>query len=379
VSVCGTCGKENQGHYKFCLGCGAELSDGAPAQGAPKPTAEAAEPSVAEPAKSASPPRALADVDLKEPATDPDLESLPHDTLAEGTRGSIVAGLAGVSGVAGGVENGRAAEVAPSLAKAAAASRPASARTCPECGSVVPAGFAFCGQCGARVDGGKEAARTMHLGQLATPGPTKGRLVLIRPDGSEGGSHPLEEGENLIGRNQGAMFASDGYLSPRHAQLVMNAAGTVVRDIGSLNGVFLKLTDEEELKNGDVFRIGQELLRFDVIRPPQPLEDGTEVMGSPNPGYWGRLALVVGRDQEGSAFPLLGDTVVLGRERGDIIFPEDGYVSGTHARISARDGRFYLSDLNSSNGTFKQIRGDRAITAGSFILVGQQLFRLTIP
>jgi pSer/pThr/pTyr-binding forkhead associated (FHA) protein len=369
VSVCGTCGKENQGHYKFCLACGAELGDGgAPATGATagaKPKAEA-------PASKPSPGAAagLGDLDLRDPATDPDLESLPRDTLADGASGPIVAGE---------LENGRAAKVAPSLAPAAAASRPASARTCPECGSVVPTGYAFCGACGARVDGTKDAARTMHLGQVASPGPTRGRLVLIRPDGSEGGSHPVAEGENLIGRNQGAMFESDGYLSPRHAQLIMNAAGTVVRDAGSLNGVFLKLTGEEELKDGDVFRIGQELLRFDEIRPPEPLEDGTEVMGSPNPGYWGRLALVVGRGQEGSAFPLLGDTVVLGRERGDILFPEDGYVSGTHARISMRDGRFYLSDLNSSNGTFKQIRSERAISSGSFILVGQQLFRLTVP
>ena len=66
-----------------------------------------------------------------------------------------------------------------------------------------------------------------------------------------------------------------------------------------------------------------------------PLDDGTDVMGSPNPGYWGRLALIVGRDQDGSAFPLFGDAVTLGRERGDILFPEDGYVSGQHARVVA--------------------------------------------
>ena len=61
---------------------------------------------------------------------------------------------------------------------------------------------------------------------------------------------------------------------------------------GSLNGVFVKLHDEEELLDGDVFRIGQELLRYDEIPGPVPLDDGTDVMGSPNPGYWGRLALI---------------------------------------------------------------------------------------
>ena len=78
-----------------------------------------------------------------------------------------------------------------------------------------------------------------------------------------------------------------------------------------------------------------------MISPPQPLEDGTEIMGTPNPGFWGRLSVIVGRDVDGSAFPLFGDAIVLGRERGDILFPEDGYVSGTHARISLRDEQVY--------------------------------------
>ena len=64
--------------------------------------------------------------------------------------------------------------------------------------------------------------------------------------------------------------------------------------------------------------------------------DGTEVMGSPNPGYWGKVTVILGKDIDGSAFPLLGDTVTLGRERGEINFPEDGYVSGLHARVTNR-------------------------------------------
>ena len=43
MSVCANCGKENQVHYKYCLGCGAELSGdpAAPASSSAKPTAEA--------------------------------------------------------------------------------------------------------------------------------------------------------------------------------------------------------------------------------------------------------------------------------------------------------------------------------------------------
>ena len=101
-------------------------------------------------------------------------------------------------------------------------------------------------------------------------------------------------------------------------------------------------------------------------------------MGSPNPGYWGKLTVIIGRNVDGSAFPLLGDTITLGRERGEINFPDDGYVSGLHARVTSRDGRVFLSDLGSSNGTFIKVAAERALQNESFVLMGQQLFRLNL-
>jgi pSer/pThr/pTyr-binding forkhead associated (FHA) protein len=251
--------------------------------------------------------------------------------------------------------------------------------------------FHFCGNCGNRLEvaGGmpmpppRLSADVAAVPQVPMPPPVveprpHGRLTLIRPDGSEGGTHELEEGDNRIGRQHGALFENDGYLSPSHAEILVTADGALIRDAGSLNGVFCKMTDEEELAPGDVFRIGQELLRYDVIPPPQPLEDGTEIMGSPNPGYWGRLSVIIGREIDGSAYPLFGDAVTIGRERGDINFPDDGYVSGLHARISYRDGTPYLADLGSSNGTFVRLRGERMVQDGAFILFGQQLFRINL-
>jgi pSer/pThr/pTyr-binding forkhead associated (FHA) protein len=203
-----------------------------------------------------------------------------------------------------------------------------------------------------------------------------GRLTLIRPDGSEGGSYDVQEGANKIGRSTAPLFENDGYLSPNHAEIILSGQSATVRDTGSLNGVFVKMSGEEEIQPGDVFRIGQELMRFDTIAPPTPTEDGTEIMGSPNPGYWGRISVVIGKDIDGSAFPLLGDAVTLGRERGDINFPDDGYVSGLHARLSIRNGKYYLADLGSSNGTFVKLRSERTLGEGAFVLLGQQLFRI---
>ncbi len=259
----------------------------------------------------------------------------------------------------------------------AGAAAGAGPRRCPTCSNDVPAGNRFCGSCGHRFE---EASAPVAMpvappAPQAAPAPRK-LITLIRPDGSEGGTVDLHAGDNTIGRLHGPMFENDGYLSPTHAELVLAPHGALVRDLDSLNGVFVRMVEEEEIHPGQIFRIGQELLRFDLVTPPDPMPDGTEVMGSPNPGYWGKITVIVGKDVDGSAFALLGESVTVGRERGEINFPDDGYVSGLHARVSIRDGRVFLCDLGSSNGTFVKIAGERSLPNESFVLLGQQLFRL---
>ncbi len=320
MTECGKCGQKNDPHYKFCLGCGAELPSSA---AMPTPTTRG--------------------------WTDDDAQSADPPASATGLPASAPLHSAD-----------------PILM-----SQPATARSCNTCGNIVPTSFTFCGQCGARMDAPAPAARNPSAGAI-----TEGKMILVRADGSEGGSHPLSLGDNAIGRGLGPLFDADGYLSPDHATLVLEATGALIRDNDSLNGVFVRMTEEEELFDGDVFRVGQELLRFDLLPPAEPLADGTHIMGSPPGGAWGRAVLVVSRDQDGSAFPLCGESIVLGRERADILFGEDGYVSGTHARLSLRNGRHYLADLNSSNGSFLRVRGERALPSGSLLLLGQQLFRV---
>jgi pSer/pThr/pTyr-binding forkhead associated (FHA) protein len=253
-------------------------------------------------------------------------------------------------------------------------------KRCPQCGTDVPPAFRFCGACGFRMD---EVSSAAPMPQPPAPMPVappqpRATLTLIRPDGSEGGVFELKQGNNTIGRTFAPIFENDGYLSPTHAEVTVGAASGLVKDLGSLNGVFVKMTEEEEIRPGQVFRIGQELLRFDLVTPPEPMPDGTEVMGSPNPGYWGKVTVIIGKDVDGSAYPLLGESVTIGRERGEINFPDDGYVSGLHAKVTTRDGRVYLQDLGSSNGTFYKIASERALRNESFVLLGQQLFRLNL-
>jgi pSer/pThr/pTyr-binding forkhead associated (FHA) protein len=245
-------------------------------------------------------------------------------------------------------------------------------------------GNKFCASCGynlsalagsAPVPSASVAAQAMPSGAGSFPV----TLTALRADGSEAGTWRLPDGPAItLGRDTGSIFAGDSYLSPRHATLSRRQQLNV-KDEGSLNGVYLKLRPNEPypLEFGDVFRIGQEIIRLEELKGQAKSPDGVERFGSPAKGYIGRLALVIGRDTTGNAFPIPERGVHCGRERGDILFSEDGYVSGLHCRIAkGPDGKIYLTDVGSSNGTFARLYAERALTSGDILLMGQQLFRV---
>jgi len=216
----------------------------------------------------------------------------------------------------------------------------------------------------------------------AGPAPSAIVLTALRADGSEAGSFRLPDAPTVtLGRDTGGIFAGDSYLSPRHAIFSRRGAQIHVKDEQSLNGVYLKLKPNEPwpMVFTDVFRIGQEIIVFEELKGHGRAPDGVERFGSPAKGYVGRLALVIGRDTTGNAFPVPERGVHLGRERGDILFSEDGYVSGLHCRIArGGSGQVELTDVGSSNGTFIRLRSEHALQNGDILLMGQQLFRIDL-
>jgi hypothetical protein len=376
VITCPKCSKDNQDHYKFCLGCGAEL----PRDVAPKPFASNTPPQgmkAAQPAPAAAPAPA---------AFPPPAAPIPMSASAP----NPMAATAAVAMPPAAPFRPQPAPPAPAPPVAAApAPAPAAAPAggpsggtviCPQCGHVNGPTNVFCGSCGFRLGG--QAARPAPAA-AAAPAEVAGGVLLtaLRADGSEAGTYNLPPGTQLVGRDSGGIFAGDSYLSPRHATFKQPGAGRLtVKDEASLNGVYKKLARDTpmELKQNDVFRIGQEIIRFEPLAPPTPGADGVEKLGAPAKGYVGRIALVIGRDTTGNAFPVPEAGLHLGRERGDVLFPEDGYVSGLHCRIAWENGRATLTDLGSSNGSFIRLKEETEVRTGDVLLMGQQLFRVTM-
>lgn len=90
------------------------------------------------------------------------------------------------------------------------------------------------------------------------------RLVQLLAGGVEGDVFPLQEGENLVGRTAGDLsFPTDGYVSSRHATVVVQGERLVVHDQGSSNGTFVRLPQQAPLEPGDLLLVGEQLLRVD--------------------------------------------------------------------------------------------------------------------
>lgn len=209
-----------------------------------------------------------------------------------------------------------------------------------------------------------------------------GFVALIDDNGAESIQFPLVVGENRIGSGETCQlrFPDDGFLASVHCVLDADATRVVLRPLDQVNGTFLRISAPVELKHGDVLRVGQEVLRFERLERLTPelnphAMPETVGVGLPR-GVWGRLCQLHLTRQVANAYLLASPDVFLGRERGDILFPRDGFVSGSHAVLSDRGGRTFLKDLGSSNGTFLRLKSEVAVRSGDLFLLGRNLLRI---
>lgn len=356
---CPHCGRESDPLFKFCLHCGRELS-AATAAPAPKPAPEP-EPEALDRITGAS--------DVGEPAPPVVEEAAPAPEQA-----ALEAPPA-----ADPVDR----EVSETVVPSAEGTDGSGAR-CLRCKARLQDDAKSCHLCGQVVGEELPAAEApaAEATSSTSEGTPLGHLITIdTATGKEAARINLHEGTNTLGRRGcDIVFDADDLLSPHHLDLEIDGKGIHLICPISLNGTFVRIDGQVKLEHGDMFRIGQQLLRFEEMRFVDPLvpepDDGTRVMGSPTPSVvWGRLNQVVSTRLTASTFLLTGEQVRIGREKGDITFPGDRYMSGSHGVVVRRSDGYYLKDQGSSNGTFIRIKGRYALQQGRYFLAGRQLFR----
>ena len=95
--------------------------------------------------------------------------------------------------------------------------------------------------------------------------PPWARLRQITPAGVGRDVFHLARPDMVLGREIGdIIFSEDEFMSRRHAQVSYRNGRGHLEDLGSSNGTFLRLRGPHGLASGDLFLLGDELLRFEI-------------------------------------------------------------------------------------------------------------------
>jgi FHA domain len=79
-------------------------------------------------------------------------------------------------------------------------------------------------------------------------------------------------------------------------------------------------------------------------------------------------------------FDLIGGLSV-GRSKDADVRIDDRYASSLHARVFSREGRFYVEDMNSTNGTLLNgatLQGEAELIDGDTVQIGDTVFRFEV-
>jgi len=250
---------------------------------------------------------------------------------------------------------------------------------CKECSTPVPAGHKFCGACGATVPKDILQKKVEYFGSMQAPG--KARLILISgTEGADGLSYLLQGTEHIVGKTDAQIpFPNDEWVSARHANFFYRDEKLLVRDEKSLNGVYVRVKQPTPVKPGQHFLCGKQVFRLDATPKDTsgPDPDQTYFYSSPKRPSPFRIAQVLEGGSDGMVFCARENSVQIGREDSDMNFPEDVFMSGSHAKVElGADGKFTLVDLGSRNGTYFRVQGERELGHGDYLFVGHQLLRV---
>ena len=187
------------------------------------------------------------------------------------------------------------------------------------------------------------------------------KLVRILETGIEEEEFPVaSHGVTTIGREGCDInFSEDLTMSDRHASISREQGGFLLRDEGSVSGVYLKAAPGKSIEIGAdaVVKASRQWLVFE------------------SSGGEHSFAHFDANGKKVARFTLSEGTVVVGRDSPNItLLPRDSGLSRRHLSISLRQGRLFICDLKSANGTHLKVEKTK-IEDGDEIRLGHQWLR----
>jgi len=230
--------------------------------------------------------------------------------------------------------------------------------------------FAYCLDCGQPLTPPTSPVTADTFAQGAA-------LFQLGPDGNVGQEYLLSSDTNVLGHAAPITLPDDPWIQDRHAELQIGPEECTLTDLNTKHGTYLKIRGDTLLRNGDHLRIGSGVFIIELFIPAanKAAPDTTVTFGSSVDDLtsWGRLVRLGPDGFILEATRLTGPSVVIGRTSGDILLPEDPFVSSRHATLSRKGDCALLHDTGSRNGCFTRIVDRTPIVDGDHLLLGHQL------
>jgi hypothetical protein len=207
---------------------------------------------------------------------------------------------------------------------------------------------------------------------------------ILEGGAAAGASFDLDRRENTVGSRGTVDLSKEPHAGPLAATVIVEGNRLLIRDEGSTNGVYLKLREPARLKAGDLFVVGDHLLRYDgAVDLSAPPRDAP-YLGSPRPqGPVVRVTEIVRGGKPGRICHRKGPMISVGRSGCDLSFSRDEQIGARHAEIRlSPDGNASLADLGTGrSGVLLRLRPKemRELKHGDVLRVGDQVLRLNIP
>jgi pSer/pThr/pTyr-binding forkhead associated (FHA) protein len=176
-------------------------------------------------------------------------------------------------------------------------------------------------------------------------------------------------------------IAADLALSPQHARLAVEDDALWVQDLDSVNGTWLRVRGQALLGPGAGIRVGHQVLRLEHRPAVRTVPEGvgTRRLGASRPKNGWRLSQLADDGLERAFWSIADEGARIGRHVADVVFPEDTFMSGTHALLLPRPEGVQLRDLGSRNGTWVRLEGRHRLEPGDAVLLGETVWRVGLP
>lgn len=291
-----------------------------------------------------------------------------------------------------------------------------SLQICPQCSAEIVGRFHFCLECGAPLELSKALTPIPQasLGSQPSPSPLPNTpaphvvpaqvspipaapsaatqqheyfdLTLIRSPDLDSVRFVVKN-QSAIGREDGHLiFRDDPYISPLHAVLFYHEGDLYIRDEGSHNGIYIRISEPTPLYPGETFIAGEQLftlqenlsaLNHPVIEQMSQTSETYFFANSPRSGHQFFLSQRLEGGKIGGLHPFIESSITIGRQGCDINAPYDRFMSSKHCHVGLMlNQEVILTDTGSKNGTFVKIHGEQKLKVGDYILIGKQLLQV---